>query len=211
MAEEIVILVNEARAENGLNPVYMVPVLNEAGLVRAMETAGYFSHKRPDNSSFATVFDEYQISYKAAAENIAAGSSTAEETFNQWKNSPNHWKTILNESYTHMGVGVYYDPDSDYWWYWEQLFIASDEVFEGQTLPERYKVVPAGFGDIDGDGVITSLDYTLLLKLIQKKVVLNDLQIESADCMRDGAVTIADAIVLKKYLLHFYDDLPRYP
>ncbi len=211
LTDEIIILVNEARAEHGVKPVYAVPVLNEVALVRAMECAVYFSHTRPDSSAFQTILDEYQLKYYGGAENIAAGSPTAEEVFELWKNSPDHWATILNENYTHMGASAYYDPDSDYVWYWQQTFLAYDKEYEGQYLPERYVVTPACCGDIDGDGTVTSLDFVLLLKLLQEEVILNELQIASADCMRDGALTIADAIVLKKYLLNVYDTLPRYP
>lgn len=211
LAEEIVILVNEARADAGLNPVYAAPLLYDAAEVRAIESVEKFSHYRPDSTLFNTVLDEYQFFYSGAAENIAAGNSTPEATFEQWKNSPDHWSSIMNPSYTHMGVGVYYEEGTEYGWYWEQLFIASDAALEGQYIPERTPIVPISYGDIDGDGIITSFDYLLLLKLVNKQVVLNDLQVESADCMRDGAVTVADAVVLKKYLLEIYDTLPIYP
>lgn len=210
-ADEIVILVNEARIEAGLKPVYAVPMLNDAAKIRAEESVECFSHYRPDSTMFNTVLDGYDISYSGAAENIAAGNSTPEATFEQWKNSTNHWNSIMNESYTHLGVGVYYDEGTEYGWYWEQLFIATDEELEGQYLPERNPIVPVSCGDIDGDGIVTSLDYILLMKLVKKQVVLNDLQVESSDCMKDEAITIADAVVLKKYLLGIYNTLPVYP
>lgn len=211
LADEIVVLVNEARIEAGLNPLYVVPVLNDAAEIRVLESVEYFSHYRPDSTLFNTVLDEYQISYSAAAENIAAGLSTPEETFEQWKNSPNHWKSIMNEAYTHIGVGVCYEDDSEYGWYWEQLFIATDQELEGQYLPEKYAVVPVSYGDVDGDGILSVFDLQLLIKRLNKQIVLNDLQMESTDCMKDGALTIADAVVLKKYLVNVYDTLPVYP
>lgn len=211
LAEEIVILVNEARVEAGLNPVYAAPLLYDAAEIRAIESVEKFSHYRPDSTLFNTVLDGCQFFYSGAAENIAAGNSTPEATFEQWRNSANHWGSIMNPSYTHMGVGVYYEEGTEYGWYWEQLFIATDAELEGQYIPERTPIVPVSYGDIDGDGVITSFDYLLLMKLENKQVVLNDLQVESADCMRDGAITIADAVVLKKYLLKIYDTLPIYP
>lgn len=110
-----------------------------------------------------------------------------------------------------MGVGVCYQEGTVYGWYWEQLFIATDEELEDQYIPEREEVVPSCSGDLDGDGYVTSFDFILLIKLLQDKVILNDLQVEAADCMYDGAVTIADAVVPRKYLLHIYDSLPRYP
>lgn len=211
MAEEIAILVNEARSEAGLKPLYMVPYLNDVANVRARECIETFSHNRPNGESFITALDTNLVSFNAVAENIAAGCSTAEATFNQWKNSEQHWKSIMNPDYTHIGVGVCYEPNSTYRWYWEQFFIGNGNVLEGQYLPERYKVVPVSFGDVNGDGCVDIYDYILLIKYKADEVVLNDLQIESADCMRDGAITIADAIVLKKYIFGMYDTLPIYP
>ncbi len=211
LADEIVVLVNEARAELGLKSVYAVPMLNELSAIRAEETLELMSHYRPDGTMFNSILDENEVFYMAAGENIASGGNTAEMTFEQWKNSPSHWATITNESYTHIGVSVVYAEGTPYVWYWEQLFIASDQELEGQYLPERYATVPVSYGDIDGDGYVTSLDYILLIRLLKKEVVLNDLQVESADCMYDMALTIADAVVLKKYLLGAYDSLPIYP
>lgn len=209
-AEKIVILVNEARAEEGLKPLYAVPVLYDASNVRANESITLFSHNRPDETFFNTVLDEFGLEYWAAAENIAAGSSTPEATFNQWKNSPNHWRSIMNPDYTHMGAGVVFQQGTTYGWYWEQIFVSSNEM-TGQYVPERYKVVPKSYGDINGDGAVDVFDYALLVKRIRNEVILNDLQEESADCMKDGVLTIADAVVLRKYLLGIYDTLPVSP
>jgi uncharacterized protein YkwD len=208
--DEMVMLVNEAREDAGLKPVYEVRILNNAAYERAQETVDAFSHYRRDSSLFNTVLDEYNITYGAAAENLAAGSPTAEETFEQWKESPSHWKSIMNPNYTHIGVAMYYDENSTYGWYWTQLFIATDETMDGQYIPEKETVVPTCSGDIDGDGEVTTMDFTLLIQALRKNVILNDAQMESADCLVDDAVTIADAIVLKKYIIGMYDSLPRY-
>lgn len=209
--DEVVILVNEARVEAGLNPVYAVPILHECSAIRAEETTVVFSHYRPDSTKFSSILNEYGIPWNSTGENNAAGSNTPEGAFEQWRNSPDHWATILNENYTHIGVGVCYAEDSVYGWYWEQLFIATDTTFEDQYLPERYVTTPASYGDIDGDGYVTSFDLILMMKLLKHEIVLNELQLESADCMKDAAHTIADAVVLKKYLLGEYDSLPISP
>lgn len=211
-ADEVVVLVNEAREENGLAPVYAVPVLHEVAAVRAQESTVLFDHFRPDGRYFNTAFDDFGVVYSAAAENIAAGNITPEETFEQWKNSPLHWGNILNASYTHIGVSIYCDENTELGWYWAQAFSASPTgEMEGQYLPVREEAVPVCCGDIDGDGVITSFDFLLLEKALKKNVVLTELQLQSADCMLDGTLTIADAIVLKKYLFNVYQMLPVEP
>ncbi len=211
MAEEIALLVNEARAELGLEPVYVVPYLNDVAELRATECSEHFDHRRPDGSKFITAIDYSIVHYSAAAENIAAGLNTPEATFNSWKNSPGHWANITNPSATHLGVGVCYAPDSTYRWYWAQIFISCTEgrEIEGQYIPERYKVVPKTTGDLTGDGVVDTFDYIMLLQYLDNKsVYLNDLQLEAADCLKDGSVTSADAMILKNFLLGKNKDLP---
>lgn len=209
--EELAALVNELRKEAGLNPLYLVPYLSDASAVRAKETVEKYDHMRPDGTKFHTVLNNCGFFFSAAAENLAAGMSTPEDIHNLWKNSPTHLGNMLNPKYTHMGAAYYHDDETTYKWYWEELFIATDAELEGQYIPERKKVIPKCCGDLDGDGIVTNLDFVILMKLFKKEVVLNDLQVESADCMLDGVITIADAIVVRKYILGVYDTLPRCP
>ena len=209
--DELVALVNEVRKDAGLNPLYIVPMLNDASYIRSKETVEKYDHTRPDGTNFYTVLDNCGFFFSAAAENLAAGLPTAEETHNQWINSPGHLRNILNPKYTHIGASCYHEDGTMYGWYWEELFIATDVEFEGQYIPERQKIIPKCCGDIDGDGNVSNLDFVILLKCLKKEVVLNDLQLESADCMLDGEITIADAIVFRKYILGIYDALPRNP
>ncbi|MBR2283838.1 MAG: SCP-like extracellular [Ruminococcus sp.] len=215
LAKEIAVLVNEARAEEGLDPVYVLPVLTDSAMIRAEECAVLFDHKRPDGTRFSSLLDQDVTPYCYAAENIAAGSSKAEAAFSQWKNSERHWAAITNPDITHMGIGVAYVPDSRYKWYWAQIFIqtTSEDGLEGEYLPQRYEIVPKAVGDLNGDGVVDSFDYLVLTEYLEKKsagepVYLNELQIAAADCFKDGAVTYADAKVLQRYLLGEYKNLP---
>ena len=169
------------------------------------------SHEIPESSrvTFITVLDDSLVPYTRAAENIAAGSDNAEDTFNQWKNSPSHWATIMNPEYTHIGVAVSYDQNSAYKYYWEQFFVATDKKLDNQVIPERYKTVPKSSGDIDGDADINAFDLiTINQYLADDTAFLNDLQVSSADMLKDGVITSADAMVLRKYLLGEYKTLP---
>lgn len=115
--EQILKLVNEARAENGLSPMKLDSTLTDAANKRAQEITSVFSHNRPDGKSCFTVFGEFGISsYRTAGENIAAGYGSAEDVFNGWMNSSGHRANILNPDYTTLGVGNSGD-------YWVQLFI----------------------------------------------------------------------------------------
>ena len=121
--ERIVELVNEERAKDGVAPVTLNETLTDAAMLRAEEITEQFSHTRPDDTSCFTVLKDYNIGYYACAENIAAGNSTADATMNQWVNSSGHYNNLMNATYTEIGVGVVYAPDSEYGYYWVQLFI----------------------------------------------------------------------------------------
>jgi len=214
MAEKVVYLVNEARAEAGLEPIYAVPYLSELATVRAEECSESFGHSRISGESFVTVIDYEVAPWAKASENIASGMDTPEATFEQWKNSPSHWAAIMSPEFTHMGVGVVYNSESTDKWYWQQLFIKVDTYerpdgeLDGQYIPDEYKIVPQVTGDINGDGVIDSFDYVLLCSYINKQVTLNPAQVESADILQDGAITYSDAAYLRKYILGEINEVP---
>lgn len=214
MAEQMIVLVNEARTEEGLNPIYAVPYLCDMSYVRARECIVEFSHQRIDGSSFIDVVDTNLIPWEVSYENIAAGLSTVEDTFNQWKNSPKHWAAIMDPNITHMGAGVAYEPNSTYGWYWEQMFIKvwdDVESLPGQYYPDKYKIVPKSAGDLSGDGVIDSFDYVMINQYLANEITFNPLQVESADVFKDGAITYSDAAYLKKYILGGINELPVSP
>lgn len=213
LTNEIAILVNEARAEAGLKPLYVLPYLGEVAEIRALESSELFSHSRKDGSSFASIIDTDEVPYGLALENLAGGFGTAEETFNQWKNSSGHWANVMNPDITHMGIGVYYDEDSEYGWYWQQVFVATSKKFEDQYLPSDTEIVPGSIGDVTGDGIVDTFDYLLLTDYLRKKktdypVYFNEAQIEAADCFSDGIVSEADAKVMARYILGEYTSLP---
>lgn len=118
LKNEVLELVNENRAKYGAAPLTMNSTLCEAAQTRAAECGQVFAHTRPDGSSCFTVFEEYDISYSYAAENIAYGYTTAEEVMNGWMNSEGHRKNILNGNYTEIGIG--FDPATNSW---VQLFL----------------------------------------------------------------------------------------
>ena len=214
MTDRIVYLVNEARAEAGLEPIYAVPYLSELAEERAEECVETFSHKRANGDAFYEIIDVEKAPWIDAAENIASGMSTPEATFEQWRNSPSHWASIMSEKYTHMGVGITYDPNSTYGWYWTQLFIGVDEFdapegkLEGQYYPDEYQILPCATGDINGDGMVDSFDFVMLCQYLNGQTTLNPRQIESADILADGVITYSDAAYLRKYILGAVETIP---
>lgn len=118
-AAEVVRLVNIERAKAGLSALETDYIVQEAAQVRAREIELSFSHTRPDGRSCFTALDEVGAVYSGAGENIAYGQHDPEEVMEAWMNSTGHRENILNESYTHIGVGCY---ESGGTYYWSQFF-----------------------------------------------------------------------------------------
>lgn len=119
--DQVVALVNQDRAKNGLAPVSTTPQLNAAAQARANEIVSYFSHTRPDGRSCFTAFNEYGVVYYTGGENIAAGQQTPESVETCWMNSSGHRANILNGRFGHIGVG-YVTAPGGYGTYWVQMF-----------------------------------------------------------------------------------------
>lgn len=119
-AAQVVRLVNEERAKEGLSELSIDEGLEAAGNVRAKEIVSSFSHTRPNGTSFATAIREQGVSYKSSGENIAWGQRSPEEVVNAWMNSPGHRANIMNANFTRIGVGHYQNDSGTN--YWVQLF-----------------------------------------------------------------------------------------
>lgn len=216
MANQVAMLLNKEREALGLNPLYVVPYLNECAEIRAKEQVEREGHERPNGEYFSQIIDLEKISWLYTSENIALGAGSAEDAIKLWKNSPNHWANATSDSFTHTGVAIYYDENSKYKWNWVQIFTNDVEpgtVYEGQYLPTNHVIVPADNGDINGDAVINTFDYIGLVEYIRKSkektpVYFNDEQLKAADCFKDGIITEADAKCLMRYILGEYKSLP---
>lgn len=118
--EQVVNLVNNERAKQGLEPLTLDTKLTKAAQVRANEIEVAFSHTRPNGSSFSTVLKEHGVNFRGAGENIAWGQRSASEVMNAWMNSSGHRANILNSKYKSIGVGYYVNNSGRI--YWTQLF-----------------------------------------------------------------------------------------
>lgn len=119
--QQVVNLVNEERAKEGLAPLTLDTKVSAAAQVRAREIVTSFSHTRPDGTSFATALKEQNISYRRAGENIAWGQKSPEAVMDAWMNSSGHRANIMNPNFTTIGIGYYQVNGVNYWC---QLFTA---------------------------------------------------------------------------------------
>ncbi len=128
MSAEVITLVNQERAKQGLAPLGTLTSLTAAAQVRAPELVKLFEHTRPDGRTCFTALDEARVSYYTAGENIAAGQPTPESVMSAWMNSPGHKANILQKNFTHIGVACYKSGNS---YYWVQMFVGSNAASEG--------------------------------------------------------------------------------
>jgi uncharacterized protein YkwD len=124
-------LLNQHRANNGRAPVVACTSLNRAAQLHSedMRDQDYFDHSGLDGSSPGSracdaCFESCQST--GFGENIAAGNSDAESTFNQWLNSSGHNANMLRESYVVVGLGRA-TGGGRYRSYWTNVFATSSD------------------------------------------------------------------------------------
>ena len=120
---EVLNLVNKERKANGLKPLTLNKELSNVANIKSrdMIEKGYFDHTSPTYGSPFDMMKTFNISYKAAGENIAMGQRTPSEVMTDWMNSSGHRANILNSNFTELGVGIYKGANGTI--YWTQMFI----------------------------------------------------------------------------------------
>jgi uncharacterized protein YkwD len=123
-AGEVLRLANIERAKVDCKPLALNSKLNAAAQAHTtdMATNNFFSHDSQDGRSPFDRIKAAGYSFSAAAENIAAGGTTAAGAMDQWMNSAGHKANILNCTYTELGVGFAKGVKADYAGYWTQDF-----------------------------------------------------------------------------------------
>ena len=107
---ELIRLTNELRASLGVAPLKMDETFCIAACKKATDyhLNNFYdgeNHAMIDGKIWKSIFTDFGISSTARAENLARGQKTAQEMFNDWKNSPIHYENMVNPVYTRVGVG----------------------------------------------------------------------------------------------------------
>lgn len=79
-----------------------------------MADTNYFSHVSETKGDLADRLEAGDVTYRSAGENIAANYTDAIAVMEGWLNSEGHRKSLLNDEFTYLGVGVcekYYTQD----------------------------------------------------------------------------------------------------
>ncbi len=194
---------NDIRAEYGLPQLYLTPIIMEASNIRSEEYSYCMGHTRPDGREDESVADDLGIQWSLIGENLGAGSPDPLWMLQKWMESDSHRATLLGESYTHIGLTCYYDPDSTFKYYWVMTTIAlyngnEPAVFEGQYLPERALGDPNGSKQIDASDAADILQYTADIAAGLEHNTVPDFQ-TAADVNTDGMINSVDANIILSY------------
>ncbi len=108
-AFEVLELVNEERAAEGLDPLSLDVNMTEQAMERAAQVTLYFEHEFPTGGSLlSTLMNQYPTAYGyTAGENIALNQASPTAVMTSWMNSSGHKANILNSSFTTIGIGYF--------------------------------------------------------------------------------------------------------
>lgn len=120
---DVLNLVNQERAKNGLGALAWSTTCEGAANLRAKEIMSNYSHTRPDGSSWSTTCPIPQTGGKSG-ENLNAGNAAVspETVVASWMNSPDHRKNILDPDFKYVAIGFVFEPGSKHQTYWSQYF-----------------------------------------------------------------------------------------
>ncbi|WP_170006889.1 CAP domain-containing protein [Bacillus fonticola] len=108
-SQQIFEMTNVLRIRNNVPMISWDEETSEVALSHSQEMVAeqFFAHDSPISGSLADRLETAEVFYEKAGENIAAEYVDAPATMEGWMNSRGHRETLLDESYTHLGVGVY--------------------------------------------------------------------------------------------------------
>ena len=113
---------NEARAAHGVAPLKRHKDLEEVAMVKAEDFVinDYFGHTSPEYGSFGNMIRDFGVSYSTGGENLATNYYSIDDVISAWMASAGHRQNMLNDRFTHLGVGYYEHNGRNYY---VQMFI----------------------------------------------------------------------------------------
>lgn len=106
--EQLLLLTNQKRQENGLSPLSLNQQLSNAAAGKAnnMFSQNYWAHNSPDGKTPWVFIKGAGYNYIYAGENLARGFTNASDVINAWMASPEHRKNMLSANYQNVGYAV---------------------------------------------------------------------------------------------------------
>jgi uncharacterized protein YkwD len=123
---DLIALINTYRANNGLQAVSQNGALTAAAAWMAGDMAirNYIGHVSSDGRSPTQRMSAfgYPATSMYTGEDLGAGYGTAGAVLTGWQASVAHNAVLLNPNYNAVGIGLAYEPNSTYKWYWDADF-----------------------------------------------------------------------------------------
>lgn len=106
-------LVNATRREYGFSQLERDNDADAVAYGHSLDMAenNYFDHDAPDGSTLKDRLLNGGVDFRLAGENIAMGHTSPIFSHHSLMNSPSHRVNILNDDFTHLGVGVEYNSE----------------------------------------------------------------------------------------------------
>lgn len=106
--EQLLVLTNQKRQENGLYPLKLDDRLYQAAIGKGndMLSKNYWAHISPDGTTPWVFIKNSGYSYTYAGENLARGYSTSQDVVNAWMESTSHRENMLSSRYQDVAFAV---------------------------------------------------------------------------------------------------------
>ncbi len=106
--QQLLVLTNQQREENGLKPLNYNAELAQAADLKAdnMFAENYWAHISPSGKTPWYFIQKENYNYTYAGENLARGFTTPGDVMDAWMNSPSHRENILSPDYQDIGFSV---------------------------------------------------------------------------------------------------------
>jgi uncharacterized protein YkwD len=118
LEQQVVNIVNQRRAENGLGALRVNSNLTVVAQAHAADqaSADRMSHTGTDGSDPATRIVRSGYPVRAWGENVAGGYTDSEAVTAAWMDSPSHRANILDGGFREIGIGLAYAADGTAYW-----------------------------------------------------------------------------------------------
>lgn len=135
LEDKVLVLVNQFRKDNGLNPLTMNEQLRQSSRYKSnsMLQLNYIGHGNVQYGNKNSMFlmkDIFKINANYYAENLLNNfdfkKATAQEMFESWKNSPGHRANMLSGKSSQIGIGI--------------VVSTCDVNVEGENIGKTYNV-----------------------------------------------------------------------
>lgn len=120
---DVLALVNQERAKNGLGALSWGATCEGAANTRAREIMTLYDHQRPDGSAWSTACPIPSTGGKSG-ENLNMGNAAVspKTVVASWMASPDHRRNILDPDFKYVSIGFVFDPNTKHKTYWSQYF-----------------------------------------------------------------------------------------